>query len=101
MLEFEKELIPLRDMLNSPDNETRVLGYNFLRESDFKKSMRGKVWSENGKSFYRFNLFAIKDKAKYIGNQQFITYYDTDKLNFAYKVVFLYLEHKLIIRELK
>ena len=102
MLEFEKELSNIADMLFSRDDETRILGYNLLRGSEFKKSMRGKVWSENNMSFYKFNLFALNNKAtKNPNNRCYRNYHNDNKILFARKVVTLYLEQKLIIRELK
>ena len=101
MLEFEQELRPILDMLNSSDEETRFLGYSLLRNSDFKKAMRGRVLIEKNKSFYRFNLYALNNKPpRYPKNQFYINYYNDNKLNFAYRVILLYLENKLIIRKL-
>ena len=102
MLEYEKELSNIADMLCSNDEETRFLGYNLLRSSKFKQSMRGKVWSENNMSFYKFNLFAVNRKpVKDPNNNCYRVYHNDNKLGFARKVVLLYLENKLIIKTLK
>lgn len=98
MLEFEKELSNIADMLCSNDYETRFLGYNLLRDSKFKQSMRGKLWSENNMSFYKFNLFALNNRIPQVNS---LCYYHNNKIEFARKVVLLYLQQKLIIRELK
>jgi hypothetical protein len=102
MLEFEKELSNIADMLCSNDYETRFLGYNLLRDSKFKQSMRGKLWSENNMSFYKFNLFALNDRIPQDHDSKcYVIYHNDNKIAFARKVVLLYLQQKLIIRELK
>ena len=64
--------------------------------------MRGKVWSENNMSFYKFNLFALNNRTpKDPNNQYYINYHNDNKIIFARKVVLLYLENKLIIKTLK
>lgn len=100
-MDFKKELKPIADMLNSPDMETRMLGYSLLRESQFKKFMYGKLWSLDNKSFYRFNLYALEPDVYSFGSKEYYYTYihNENKLSFAYRVVFYYLENKLIIKK--
>lgn len=100
-MDFVKELKPIADMLNSPDMETRMLGYSLLRESQFKKFMHGKLWSLNNKSFYRFNLYVLKPNSYPSGSKEYwhTHIHNESKISFAYRVVFYYLENKLIIKK--
>lgn len=97
MENFKDELRPIMDMLNSVDKETSFLGYNLLRTSKFKKFMRGKVWSDNNKSFYRFRLYALSKRC----TTHRALFHNNNKLSFAYRVVLLYVDDKLIIKEFK
>ena len=102
MLEFKQELSNIADMLCSNDPETKFLGYNLLRSSKFKQSMRGKIWSENNMSSYKFYLFTLNYKStRNSNNQCYVNYHNNKKIMFARRVVLLYLENKLIIRRLK
>lgn len=100
-MDFVKELKPIADMLNSPDMETRMLGYSLLRESQFKKFMHGKLWSLNNKSFYRFNLYALKPNPYLSYSKEYYYVYtrNDSKILFADRVVSYYLENKLIIKK--
>lgn len=100
MKDFKDELTKIEEFLNSPDYELRVLGYNLLRESEFKKFMRNRVWSTNNMSFYRFNLYQL-DLEKHSDNklQYLIDYHNSNKMGYAWRVVRLYLDGKLIIKK--
>ena len=101
-MEKTEELQKILELLTSQDKETSYLGYNLLRNSEFKKSLRNKLWTLNGKSFYRFRLFKLSsldcnDPKVYC----YRNYYNENKLLFAKSVVSAALEGKLMIRSLK
>ena len=102
---FKKELEPIYRFLTSTDDELRILGYELLRNSQFKKFMRGKLWSINNKSFYRFQLCKLHDLSlakPYSDNLYFILEQQNwRKLDIARRVVDYYLNDKLIIKEIK
>lgn len=102
MEDFKQELEPIYQLLSSPDEESAYLGYSLLRNTEFKKMLRNKVWSENNKSFYRFRLFALRP-LKDCDRQTLyrIRYYNNNRICFAHKVLMLYLENKLIIKTIK
>lgn len=102
-MEKTEELQKILELLTSQDTETAYLGYNLLRNSEFKKSLRNKLWTTNGKSFYRFRLFKL-NSLYYKNNKiyNYRTYYHNEnKLSFAISVVSAALEGKLTIRSLK
>lgn len=102
MKNFKQELEPIYQLLCSQDEESAYLGYNLLRDTEFKKMLRNKVWSENNKSFYRFRLFVLRSlkdcDQRTLYHRRFSNY---NKVCFAHKVVMLYLEGKLIIKTIK
>ena len=101
MKDFKDELTKIEKFLNSSDYELRILGYNLLRESDFKKFMRNRVWSTNNMSFYRFNLYQLNLKKYSDGEyqQHVVDYHNCNKMGYAWRVVKLYLDGKLIIKK--
>ena len=103
---FKEELRSIYKFLNSTDYELQILGYELLRNSQFKKFMHGKLWSENNKSFYRFRLYKLHDLSS-LGKPYSNSFYyilqnhNYNKLYIAKKVVEYYLNDKLIIKEIK
>lgn len=103
MNDFKDELISISIMLHSADEETRMLGYNLLRESNFKKFMRNKLWTLNNKSFYRFHLYALRQNSYSIGSRKYylIDCSNYNKIGFADKVINYYLNNQLKIKKIK
>ena len=103
MNDFKDELISISIMLQSPDIETRMLGYNLLRESNFKKFMRNKLWTLNNKSFYRFQLHALCQNSYSAGTREnYLTSCSNyNKMEFVYRVINYYLNDQLKIKKIK
>ena len=92
MPDFTKELEGILQLLNARDFESQQLGYDILRQSDFKRFMRGKLFTKNNKSFYRFWLYKLQLKpGKTPERQVAINWHNQNKLNFAYQIVSQYI----------
>lgn len=102
MEQYKEELTKICEMLNSPDTETIYLGYELLRNSEFKKAFRGKVWTTNNMSFYKFNLYGLIPLSNLNGNQfDYAHCHNWNRIGFAQKVVRLALDNKIKLKTVK
>ena len=92
MSDFTKELAGILELLNAKDFESQHLGYNLLRQSEFKKFVRGKLLTKNNRSYYRFWLYKLQTKPARTQERQLVrNYHNQNKLGYARGIVQQYL----------
>lgn len=89
---FVNELTGILELLNAKDFESNHLGYDLLRQSEFKKFVRGKLLTKNNRSYYRFWLYKLQTKpARTPEIQCARNYHNQNKLGYAHSIVQQYL----------